>query len=204
MSAVGDAKIKRMLMTQGSPYPFVIVWGKTKAGKSRTLAEALREVFPQDPVVIVPRDGEALSELSRLGLGGEIDSEAAPAVVVLDDLSPADLEELTLDVLNEITGWAVIAATMTAHRRAEVLRTGGRVGAVARVALEHKSVQYELSSDPPAGPEKAEAQRLYPEERFDGSIAETLVGARELVARYKASHDTDPSACAVLRAAIDC
>jgi tetratricopeptide (TPR) repeat protein len=123
--------------------------------------------------------------------------------VVLDDLDPAGLEMLTADVLAEVRSWAVIAATMTAQRRADVLASGREVGAVARAALASTSGEYELPSDPPTGAEKDEAERLYPAEVFDGSIAETLVGARELIARYKGSYDTNPAGCAVVRAAID-
>ena len=174
-------------------------------GKSRTVAEALRAVFVResgDPVVVLPKDGAALAELSRIGL--PVPDDGAPAIVLLDDLAPADLEALTPDVLDQVTSWAVIAATMTARQRNDVLRSGSEVGTFARSALEHRSRQYELPSDPPAGAAKADAERLYPGERFDGSIAETLVGGRELIARYKASHDENPAGCAVLRAAIDC
>ncbi len=196
-----DENIRGLLAAPGPPYPFVIVWGTTKAGKSRTLTEALRAAFDHDPVVIVPRDGQALAELARLGIGNRVGHR--PAVVVLDDLGPAGLEALTADVLDVAGGWAVIAATMTAQRRQDALKTGSEVGAVARTALEHRSCQYELASGPPEGAEKAEAERLYPGEHFDGSIAETLVGGRELIARYKASHDSDPAGCAIVRAAID-
>ena len=197
---LADAKIRWLLAASGPPYPFVIVWGTTKAGKSRTLAEALRATFAHDPVVILPRDGQGLAELVHLGVQNLV--EHLPAVVVLDDLSPAGLEVLTPEVLEWVRRWAVIAATMTAHRRADVLASG-EVGAVARAALAAVSGEYELTSWPPTGTEKAEAERLYPMESFDGSIAETLVGARELIARYKASQDSHPAGCAVLRAAID-
>ncbi len=196
-----DETIRWWLGAPGPPYPFVIVWGTTKAGKSRTLAEALRAVFTDDPVVVVPRDGQALAELSRLGIDVLVDRR--PAVVVLDDLTPGGLEALTPDVLDHIRGWAVIAATMTAQRRADVLRSGSDVGAIARAALAAASGEYELASGPPVGAEKAEAERLYPEERFDGSVAETLVGARELIALYRASYDSAPAGCAIVRAAVD-
>jgi hypothetical protein len=196
-----DEKIRSLIAAPRPPYPFLIVWGTTKAGKSRTLAEALREGFTHDPVVIVPRDGQALAELARLKIDRLLDNQ--PAVVVLDDLDPAGLEMLTADVLAEVRGWAVIVATMTAQRRAAVLATGGEVGATARAALASTSGEYELPSEPPTGAERGEAERLYPAEDFDGSIAETLVGARELIARYKASYDTNPAGCAVVRAAID-
>ncbi len=200
-----DAAIRALLAATRPPYPFVVVWGDTKSGKSRTVAEALRAVFVResgDPVVVLPKDGAALAELSRIGL--PVPDDGAPAIVLLDDLAPADLEALTPDVLDQVTSWAVIAATMTARQRNDVLRSGSEVGTFARSALEHRSRQYELPSDPPAGAAKADAERLYPGERFDGSIAETLVGGRELIARYKASHDENPAGCAVLRAAIDC
>jgi hypothetical protein len=196
-----DAKIRGLLAAPGPPYPFVIVWGTTKAGKSRTLAEALRATFAHDPVVALPRDGQALAELARLGVQDLV--ERLSAVVILDDLGPGGLEVLTPEVLDQVRRWAVIAATMTAQRRADVLASGGEVGAVARAALAAASGEYELTSGPPTGAEKAEAKRLYPMENFDGSIAETLVGARELIARYKASQDSHPAGCAVVRAAID-
>jgi len=200
-----DAAIQHLLATSKPPYPFVIVWGDTKSGKSRTLAEALRVEFlreSNDPVVVLPRNGAALAEISRIGI--TLPGDGVPAIVLLDELNSADLEALTSEVLDRVTAWAVIAATMTARRRNDVLKSGSEVGATARAALEHRSRQYELSSEPPTGLIKTEAERLYPEERFEGSIAETLVGARELLARYKASRDENPAACAVLRAAIDC
>ena len=196
-----DEAIRRLLSRQGPKYPFIVVWGSTKVGKSRTLVEALRAVFKGDTAVIVPRDGQALAELSRLGV--EAMADRLPAVVVLDDLSPDGLEALTPSVLGHLREWAVIAATMTAQRRADVLQSGSKVGAIARAALATTSGEYELASGPPVGVEKAEAERLYPQECFEGSIAETLVGAQELIARYKASYDTHPAGCAVMRAAID-
>jgi hypothetical protein len=65
------------------------------------------------------------------------------------------------------------------------------------------SGEYELAAGAPAEGEQSEAERLYPAERFDGSIAETLVGARELIARYRAGPDTCPAGCALIRAAVD-
>jgi hypothetical protein len=196
-----DEIIRGLLGQLGPPYPFVVVWGTTKTGKSRTLVEALRATFDDDHVVVLPLDAQALPELTRLDVSGLV--KHRPAVVVLDDLDPAGLEALTAEVLDMVRGWAVIAATMTAQRRANVLMTGSDVRRIARAALASVSGEYELTAELPIGDEKEEAERLYPGERFDGSIAETLVGARELIARYKASPDTNPAGCAVMRAAID-
>jgi tetratricopeptide (TPR) repeat protein len=198
-----DEMIRRFLGQPGPPYPLVIVWGATKTGKSRTLAEALRVTFGGDTLVVRPRDGQALARLAQLDVAALVDRR--PAVVLLDDLNPADLGALTPEVLDSIRGWAVIAATMNAKRREEALNLGGSVGVAARAALATaaRSGEYELASGRPIGKEKKEAERLYPQERFDGSIAETLVGARDLIARYRASQDSDPAGCAVVRAAID-
>jgi tetratricopeptide (TPR) repeat protein len=196
-----DHTIRDLLRQPGPPYPFVVVWGTTKTGKSRTLAEALRATFDRDPAVVLPIDAQSLPELSRLGISRLVDHR--PALVVLNDLDPAGLEALTAEALNSVREWAVIAATMTAQRRAEVLTTGGGFGVIARASLASVSGEYELTAESATGEERREAERLYPEERFVGSIAETLVGAQELIARYKASPDTNPAGCALMRAAID-
>jgi hypothetical protein len=179
-----DEQIRGLLAVAGPPYPFVIVWGTTKAGKSRTLAEAIRATLADDTPVVLPRDGQAVADLARLGLAALLDHR--PGLVVLDDIGPVDLEVLTADVLERVRDCAVIAMTMTARRRADILTTGTEVGVIARAVLAAASGEFELPSGPPVGAEKAEAERLYPEEQFEGSIAETLVGARELIARYKA------------------
>jgi tetratricopeptide (TPR) repeat protein len=195
-----DETIRGFLCQPGPPYPFVVVWGTTKTGKSRTLAEALRATFSDAPIVVLPKDGQALAELSHLGISNLVGHR--PAVVVMDDLDPAGLEALTAEVLATVRSWAVIAATMTSRLRAEVL-TSRDVGTIARAALAAATGEYEMRAGPPTGAEKEEAERLYPGERFDGSIAETLVGARELIARYRSSFDTNPAGCALIRAAID-
>jgi hypothetical protein len=196
-----DAELRALLGEPGPPYPFVVVWGTTKAGKSRTLAEAARAVFTNDPAVIIPqRGGQALAELARLGL--PIPADGGPALVWLDDLNPADLEALTSPVLDAVTRRAAICATMTAKRREEVIKTGGEVTAVAQAAL-NRALEFELSFHM-SEEEKTEAQQLYPKEQFDASIAETLVGGRELIAKYQAGPDSNPAGCAIVRAAIDC
>jgi hypothetical protein len=53
-------------------------------------------------------------------------------VVVLDDLDAAGLEALTADVLEQVRQWAVIAATMTARQRTDVLADAQVPGDEAR------------------------------------------------------------------------
>ncbi|MFD2349717.1 hypothetical protein ACFSTC_10600 [Nonomuraea ferruginea] len=200
-----DTQIRDALSAPGPPYPFVLVWGNTKAGKSRITAEAIRAVFPEDTVVLLPASGAALAELALSDKA--LPSGEGPAVVHLDDITVADLEVLTPAVLDAVARQAVLVATMTAGRRGQILKSGTDSTRVARTALSraHRDGQgHELVFRPPTDAEREQAEALYPGETFRGSIAETLVGAIELFAKYKAGPDDDPAGCAIVQAAVDC
>ncbi|MEV4841494.1 tetratricopeptide repeat protein [Nonomuraea sp. NPDC049486] len=200
-----DTQIRDALSAPGPPYPFVLVWGNTKAGKSRITTEAIRAVFPEDTVVLLPASGAALAELALSD--NALPSGEGPAVVHLDDITVADLEVLTPAVLDAVARQAVLVATMTAGRRGQILKSGTDSTRVARTALSraHRDGQgHELVFRPPTDAEREQAEALYPGETFRGSIAETLVGAIELFAKYKAGPDDDPAGCAIVQAAVDC
>ncbi|MDX3108963.1 tetratricopeptide repeat protein [Nonomuraea angiospora] len=198
-----DEALRTVLSSPGLPHPFVLVWGTTKAGKSRTLAEALFAALPSHTEVLIPASGQALAELAQAGLPFTADS---PALVYLDDLTVADLEALTANVLDVVTNRAVLAATMTAKRRSQALSSGQDITHVARAALartHNDGDGHELAFRFPSPSELAQAQELYPDETFRGSIAETLVGGAELIARYRAGQDENPAGYAIVQAAID-
>ncbi|WNV90710.1 tetratricopeptide repeat protein [Umezawaea sp. Da 62-37] len=179
---------------------FVLLRGESKAGKSRTLAEAVRHAHPEAELVL-PRDAKAVAELSRLEpalpLGNSV-------VVVLDDLSSADLDQLTTSVLDFWAERAVLVGTITASRYEAVMRTGSDVGAAARVALARATVvdlPFELSEG-----ELAAAHEDYPEESGlveRSSIGEVLVGGEELVRKLRSGRRDSPAGQAVVRAAVD-
>ncbi|WP_433431909.1 tetratricopeptide repeat protein [Nonomuraea sp. CA-141351] len=200
-----DTQIRNALSASGPPYPFVLVWGNTKAGKSRTTAEAIRAVFAEHTTVLLPASGTALAELAlsedTLSFG------EGPTVVYLDDITVADLEALTPAVLDAVACQAVLVATMTAGRRGQILKSGTDITRIARTALSrtHRDGQgHELVFRPPTDAEREHAEALYPGETFRGSIAETLVGATELFAKYKAGPDDNPAGYAIVQAAVDC
>ncbi|MEV1170719.1 tetratricopeptide repeat protein [Nonomuraea sp. NPDC049784] len=198
-----DEALRRVLSSSDLPHPFVLVWGATKAGKSRTLAEALFATLPSHTEVLIPTSGQALAEIVQTGLPFTADS---PALVYLDDLTVTDLEALTANVLDVVTNRAVLAATMTAKRRSQALSSGQDITHVARAALartHNDGDGHELVFRPPSTSELAQAQHLYPEEVFRGSVAETLVGGAELIARYRAGQDENPAGYAIVQAAID-
>ena len=200
-----DALLRKVLACTESPFPFVVLHGDSKAGKSRTMIEAARHVWPHAPTV-VPVDGQALAELTRLE--PPLPLETSPAVVWLDDVSAADLDALTVTVLDAWSSRALIAATMTTMGYRNVMRTGSEVGATARDALRRAVVQelpFDLSKD-----ERAEGQRLYPHEQLSAddndrpvSIGEVLVAGEELVGRLHAGLQDCPAGQAIARAAID-
>ncbi|MEN3540798.1 tetratricopeptide repeat protein [Microbispora sp. ZYX-F-249] len=199
-----DEQLRATLRADGPPFPFVLVWGPTKAGKTRLLAEALHAALPPDTHVVIPVNGPALADLAHRGLPF---APGVPALVYLDDLTVADLEALTTSVLEAVTSRAVLATTMTAKRRSQILSSTADITRTAHAALartHHDGQGHELVFRAPTAKERVEAERLYPGETFRGSIAETLVGGAELIAKYRAGQDTNPAGYALVQAAIDC
>jgi tetratricopeptide (TPR) repeat protein len=200
-----DDPLRKVLACAESPFPFVVLHGDSKAGKSRTMIEAARYVWPHAPT-IVPVDGQALAELMRLE--PPLSLETSPAMVWLDDVSVSDLDALSATVLDEWSKRALIVATMTTTAYQNAMRTGSEVGATGRGAL-RRAVARELPFDLSKN-ERAEGQRLYPHEQLsadDGdrpvSIGEVLVAGEELVGRLHAGRRDCPAGLAIARAAVD-
>ncbi|WP_027346884.1 tetratricopeptide repeat protein [Hamadaea tsunoensis] len=199
-----DERLRAALLPAGPPFPFVIVWGDSKAGKSRTAVEAVRAVFgAADPEVLLPvLNRNALEELMLLQPPLEV---GVPAVVWLDNLSPVQLGQLTGPLLEWLRARAVVVGTLTTAERAKVLAAPGEVGAVAVAALAKGGAAGEEFHLPFAAsaPELAEASRLYPDEKISGSIGETLIAGVALVDRYRNGHVESPMGQAVVRIAVD-
>jgi hypothetical protein len=195
---VADARLAELLAASGPPYPFVVIVGSSKAGKSRTAARAMREVWgEQGPPVLLPRDGEALAALMRLQPPVPL---TPPTAVWLDDLTAADLSHLNGEVLDAVARSGCLVTTMTAERWDEV-KNGGEIATTALTAL-YRAQPVRLSFEMTEA-ETAEARRLYPDEVITASIAETLVGGPVLLDKYRAGRDQQPAGCAVVRAAVD-
>ncbi|MEO6083804.1 MAG: tetratricopeptide repeat protein [Umezawaea sp.] len=178
---------------------FVLLRGESKAGKSRTLAEALRQAFPEAQLVL-PRDAKAVAELSRLEPALPLEG----AVVLLDDLVSADLDLLTASVLDFWAERAVLVGTITSANYEAALRTSSDVGAAARAALARATIidlPFELTAT-----ELAAAREDYPDEvgiTETTGIGEVLVGGEELVRKLRAGRRDSPAGQAVVQAAVD-
>jgi tetratricopeptide (TPR) repeat protein len=193
-----DCELVGLLRTDGPPYPFVILRGDSKAGKSRTLAEAVRTVWPDAPVILTT--GEGLAGL--VGLDPPLPIKPVPAVVWLDDLTAADLTHLTGSVLASTRKRAIVVATITSQRYNAIVRTGSDTSKVARAALNAAhgcQLAFDLTDK-----EREQAHRLYPDERIEASIGETLVGGEELLAKLDAGRTDNPAGQAIVHAAVDC
>lgn len=198
-----DQKLRQAMSERGVPHPFVLVVGQQKAGKSRTTVEALRFVFGQaDPRIVIPRTVGAVDELVSLDPPVFTDSETA--VVWLDDLTIAELNELSGQPLARLRAKAVVIGTMASGRLAELQRSRDTAPSAWRTlsAAEQIPLDFKLTDL-----EHANAARHYPDEEISASIGETLVGAPALLDLYLHGHEhsaTGAAGCAIVRAAVDC
>jgi tetratricopeptide (TPR) repeat protein len=119
---------------QGAGPWLLVVIGPAKAGKSRTLLEALRRCAPPGGLqLIAPTDGEALRGL--LMPGQDLRLGQTPAVLWLDDLEPFLNQGITLQTLRE---WhadrpgRIVAATYGGKGSEQI--AGATVAGLATVA----------------------------------------------------------------------
>lgn len=184
---------------------FVVLAGRSKAGKSRTLYEALLRNLP-GARLIVPRTGgpdqRILDDLSRESLPTGQD----PSVLWLDDLhrylQPGGLDLQILDRLARKNPAVTVVATLPAKQRAALTGMENDVGRVSRTIL-NRARTIELPAQ--LGATDTEAARdLYPREDFTArGIGEVMVAASALEQRFDDGVESCPAGWAVVRAATD-
>lgn len=182
---------------------FVLIVGKSKAGKSRTAFEAMRRSF-SSYTLLAPKPGpdivRVLYELAAT------DDELWPCVLWLDDLDrflteSAGLDSYLLDRLARGNRSIPIIATITSLRRDQALGTDGEGARTARIVLGRARTFYlqsELTEK-----ERELAEQLHPGEDFGRGIGEPLVAAPVLEQRYVDGEETSPEGWAIVQAAID-
>lgn len=175
----------------------VLVTGEPKAGATRSAIELVRR---QDPVprILVPRDAQALRELSErlLPIGNEA------LVVWLDQLggyrSNGLLDVEAIERFLRRGDRTRVVATVAAKRLDELSaqRGAGRIFGSRRATI----VPSKLSEG-----DLPEATRLYPDEDFTvRGIGLGLIAAPVLEDRYDRARSLDRSGWAVTQAVIDC
>ncbi|MFB0626280.1 tetratricopeptide repeat protein [Streptomyces sp. AB3(2024)] len=184
---------------------FVLLAGQSKAGKSRTLYEALLRTLP-GARLIVPRPAATgrriLDDLSRTGLPLGRDR----AVLWLDDLHrylrPGGLDLQILDRLTRRHPAVTVVATIPAKQRAALTGMENDIGRVARTVLgKAHTVELPALLTPR---DAAAARELYPREDFSvRGIGEHMVAAPRLEQRLSDGAETCPEGWAIVKAAAD-
>ncbi|WP_328874608.1 hypothetical protein OHT76_33620 [Streptomyces sp. NBC_00287] len=197
-----DEEMRSMLALEGPPHPFALAYGEDRAGKTRSAVEALRAEFAAGTPVLIPH---TVAAVSRLRSHAEtLDRLPTPVVLWLDDLTEADLERLTPELLEWLSGWAVTAGTISARRCGAILEATGPNGAVARAALSTAClVHLPLELDEA---ERAEAAWHFAGGAVPRSFAEVAEASqpREMLLRLNTARSANPVGVAVVRAAVDC
>lgn len=195
-----DQLLRNALTVPDRPYPFVLVVGETKSGKTRTALEAVRTAFGgRNPAVILPKHGPSLVDFARLRTRLNVDP--APAIVWLDDVDGPMLDHLSADVVEDLSNWAIVVGTMPSTRYQRIRRGGADIAAATVSAL-HRARRIVLDTEPTEY-ESAAFRRAYPRVWLDGGIGASLAGGTEIAAKYRGGSKVSPAGLAVVRAAVD-
>jgi tetratricopeptide (TPR) repeat protein len=184
-------------------YPFVLVVGDSKAGKSRSAYEAMRRVFP-DRVLFVPAKTDSLVAVVDLGL-------ALPdAVVWLDDIeryvTTGGLTEHVLGYLADSrTGAVTVLATIRATEMDRLSPIGDVNSPAWRLLERAELVRLPRKLD---GDERRRAEARFDSESITAALeryglAEYLAAGPDLVNRFENNRTTKPVGTAIVRAAVD-
>ncbi|WP_174184821.1 SEL1-like repeat protein [Nocardia barduliensis] len=205
-----DAEIDAALDRQG----MVLITGPSKAGKTRSLFEAVRRKLP-DARILVP-DRHALHLIpNHPGFVGSTDT----IVVWLDDVQKffATDNPLTLTMLAHLTARSaqtVVVATLRSEALDRLTHDTSELTHDIRALLE-QAHKIEIASTSEDADEQAAAAALYPSLQLElhspdseqprprFGLAEVLAGAPALLRQYDVARFQDPPLHAVIQVAID-
>ena len=186
------------------PGGLVVVAGPSKAGKSRTAFEVLRQRWPAAHLV-APQVGLAWDELAE---HPRMRASADPLVVWLDDLDRflTGNDPLTLARVNALTarqGPTMLLGTLRSDRLAELRDSTGELGRGTRLLLE-SATTIELTSTRHSEQEQDAVRAAYPAQDLDSGLGEGLAYVPQLLDKYLASRDAaDQLRYLIVRCAID-
>jgi tetratricopeptide (TPR) repeat protein len=185
---------------------FALLVGDSKAGKSRTGFEALRRQLPRSPFIVPLEVNRLLAELVR---DQPLGSNPGPPVLWLDEFDRYLGDAAGFE--RELLGWLlrrdrsmVVVATIDTKRWEALHETAGEIGWAARRILEIVQDGAEIRvATHLSAKERAEAERLYPEDDLRRGIGPQLVRAPELERQYDFGVVTAPVGWALVQAAVD-
>ncbi|MFD7161165.1 tetratricopeptide repeat protein [Kribbella sp. NPDC059898] len=193
-----DARLTEAL----SADQLVIVVGPSKAGKTRTLFEAIRNNNPAAKVLWPVNDG-----VVEVATHPRIADTDDPIVVWLDDLdeylnATTPLTTALLARLSARAGRTTVVATLRSEKR-DQLRIAGELQRGTRLLLD-QALTIDLNHTSENPDEQAEAANTYPDETFGHhGLGEILAGARDLLQRYDDAKVRDPLQYIVTQVAVD-
>jgi tetratricopeptide (TPR) repeat protein len=199
-----DGLIRARLQTgiEAGGVSVVTVSGPSKAGKSRTLAEAVAACVPE-AWLIAPTDARAFYSLARRRAPSQLD-HASGCVIWIDDIEPFvaehGLNAITLELLRSWRRPVLVAAThggkggKVTTDAAFAERTGDLLRRYEPVRLSSELTDHEITQLPELdSPETQQQARAF---------GEFMIAAPELLGRYRNTTDS-PEGVAVTRAAVD-
>jgi tetratricopeptide (TPR) repeat protein len=186
----------------------VVVSGRSKTGKSRTLLEGIAAEL-EDAWLLWPRDGGALAMLADAGPPREIRAELS--IIWLDDIEPwakpgdQGLSPHTLEVLN---GWRQPVLVLAAEGGKGIDLAGPEAAWFHEITSDLLARAHRFRLDPEVSDREAGriGARFAPEVaariQRDG-IGEFMIAAPRLVARLETDRNCAEGR-AIVRAAVDC
>ncbi|MGK8553455.1 SEL1-like repeat protein [Nocardia gipuzkoensis] len=181
----------------------VLVVGPSKAGKTRSLFEAVRTRLP-DARVVVPTP----ESLSQIPACPEFIDSADTLVVWLENLDRflTTSQPLTPAVLTRLTSRrarTIVVGTLRSEARYRLRGGSEELAHDTRVLLE-QAIHIELAPTSDNPDEHAAAAATYPSLNLDRyGLAEIIAGAPELLKRYDDARYRNPALHTVIQVAVD-
>ena len=180
----------------------VVVSGPSKAGKSRSLAEAVTASVP-DAWLLAPRSAETFGALAR-GRPPRLPDSSTACVVWLDDIEPFVGEPgLSPDTLDCLEAWPRTVLVVGTHggKGAKLAQGNGFVERTGELLRRHPAIR--LRSELNADERERLSQLSSPEAAARArALGEFMIAAPALIDRYQ-NTDECPEGVAVTRAAVD-
>ncbi|WP_328401061.1 hypothetical protein [Nocardia sp. NBC_00403] len=182
------------------PYPVVLLDGAPLSGVSRRICEAAVNL-PPDSRVIIGKAAELHRIVDSLKAGEPLRGSDL-YVVVLDDLSPADLVLLGAEVLEAIIPHATVLAGINSELLERILADRSPITGAARTAV--LEYGWRISMPFAMTPlERAMIRVNHPDLKPGPSIAATMVGGEGLLERYVGADPQHRDGQLLVQAAVD-
>lgn len=119
-----DDDIRAALDSAAEPWPFILVYGNKRSGKSTSAWRAAESYVDPVTVLLVPRNGQALAAIAHLN--GLAKAVGAPILIWADALSSDDMNQLTQEITDRLSEIGIVIGTISADSVDEILKDDSR------------------------------------------------------------------------------